>query len=208
MSLRKIILASSTSAFILGGNAFGQQPVEEAYLNLKPTESDFKRGAYVDYVESFLPGEQVTGWHKKVNNVLGREKNGLENSLSLGHYGEVIVSYTQNMGREDSAVCFMSNGNSPSLYVHEANSPGNRPETVEVFVTPDKNLDERTKWISLGTKSVLEGKDNWIPFHMSIKKAYHVKLRDAGSKLTTSVPEYAGFDASAILLARPCTPIA
>jgi len=165
------------------------------------------RGVYVDFVESFKPGEQVIRYNKKINNVLGRPKSSLREALSLGHYGEVVVSYTKGIKKKNSATCFMRNNKGPSLLVHEPFNESNRPETVEVFVTSEKILTKKTEWISLGVKNVKGYEKNWIAFDLPKERGfyYHIKLRDAGSKLTTSVPEYAGFEASSVYITNPCS---
>jgi len=203
MDLGKLLLASSAAIAISASVAIGDPPIQE--ISLKPNKSDFANGVYVDYVEAFVPGRYLNQWEYKINNVLGEEKYNQDHALSLGHLGEVIVSYTKGIKNKDSALCFKRNDKGPTLYVHETNAKNNWTEKVEVFVTPDKDLNEKTKWVSLGVKSVEDGKDNWIPFDMNVHQAFHVKVKDAGGKKSNGT-QYPGFDASAVLLANPCVP--
>ena len=167
--------------------------------------------AYADNVKYFKPGKTVTGWENKVNNVLRGPKLDLDRALSLGHYGEVVVS--RRLGME-TPVCFeRAEGDvewidererKPSIMVHEPASSNNMEETVEVFVTSEKILNEKTHWESLGIKSVTGHKDNWIPFFLPEKfeKGFYVKLRDAGSEKISGI--YAGFEASSVRFENPC----
>ena len=206
MDLGKLLLASSLAIPLSYSVALGDEFGQEARLG--PKESDRLTGVYVDFVESFTLGYGADWDEKRIKGVLGKEKYSVKKSLSLGDKGEVIISYTGGVEKKNSAFCFRRNEFGPSLYVHEANNKDNIIEKVEVFVTPDKILDKSTRWVSLGTKSISQGRNNWIAFNMPevIEEAYHVKLKDVGEGLTTDTESYAGFDASAVLLTKPCVP--
>src|SRR3990167_2934187 len=160
-------------------------------------------GVYVDFVHSFSPGEKIEAEQNRIENVLGKPKSNLYSSLSLGHRGEVIVGYTNGYKKAETVKCF-DNKEGYDIYVHEPHIPANKQESVEVYISEDRELKPSSKWHFIGKKDVNEGIDGWMGFDMGdTKKAYWVKLKDGNSRLIDSI-FYSGFEASSVKLKYPC----
>ena len=168
-----------------------------------------EKGVYVNHVHSFIPGAElpITSYTKKNSEkVLGPPKKTINQSLSLGHHGEVIIGYLKKADDPSSVKCFV-NGDGWDIMIHEPKSTrnfisNNREEDVDIYITKNKIISKETKWHFLGRYNVVGLKDNLIKVDMNnIKFGYWVKLKDAGSKMVRN-SEYSGFDASAVILRR------
>ena len=178
-------------------------------LGILPTQAQETKvqGVRVDFAYDFKPGEGLTG-KQSIEEAIGEEKIDLDSALSLGVGGEVKVVYTKGTGNLEDVTCFY-NGPSYDIFIHEPNTSNNRPETVEILVGLEKD-PKTSSWISLGTKSVKEGTENYIPFdldeneiNMEIQQGYRILVRDAKSRLTIS-GRYAGFELSTVIFKYPC----
>jgi hypothetical protein len=185
------------------------------------------KGARVDFAYDFRPGGNSVkyfpdedGPEKKTNEIanqeiskaIGSKKKEVHEALSLGTYGSIKIAYTRGTGNINYLTCF-HNIPGPDFYIHEPNTNYNKPETVEVFVSLEKDPNTK-KWISFRIKSVNDGyrrgTGNWIPYDLSknlekrkITKGYSIMVQDAGSKLTLNGSQN-GFDMSTAIIKKPC----
>lgn len=177
-------------------------------LTMAPVQGSEVRGVRADFVYEFRPGEGDVR-NQDPKEAIGLEKTTLADALSLGVGGEIIVAYTRDTKSLSGVVCFY-NVPGDDFFIHEPMTSNNRPETIEVIVSLEKN-PSKTPWISLGVKSVKDsGGTNYIPFdldensgNIEIPQAYWILVRDAKSMLTTG-GIYAGFEMSTAIIKAPC----
>jgi len=160
-----------------------------------------QNGVYVNHVDFFNPGKGLFNYEERIENVLGGKKGDrVEETLSLGNGGEVSVSYADG---ENSFLCF-KNGKGHDIEVQETTDALNGHEEISVYVSSDRILTPKTKWVFLGTKNSREYSGSKIPFEMPKGMAigYHILLKDPNTNDTKG--DVAGFDVDFVRINHPC----
>lgn len=133
--------------------------------------------------------------------VLGCPKSSLENSLTLGHGGYVIVG---------PADCF-KNGKGPDILIHEPRSNINQNESFNVYVTADSN--GKGPWFQIAKNVVVSNANNFLEIELGgiidnrgypVDEFKWIKIEDAYSLVVLSDRRYAGFDLSAVKFLHRC----
>ncbi len=183
----------------------------------------YKGGVYASQLLEFRPGFWIktrgalaTGYRKFKKNtplhhtrvmfpeprVLGCPKATLEQSLTLGHGGYVIV------GPHD---CF-KNGKGTDIIIHEPRSDMNLNETFHVYVTDDKN--GQGPWYEVARDIAVSSANNYLELELEgivnergypLEEFFWVKIIDANSQLVYGHERFSGFDLSAVKFMHQCS---
>lgn len=133
--------------------------------------------------------------------VLGCPKTSLEDALTLGHEGYVIVGPRN---------CFR-NGPGPDILVHEPRTDINTQESFNVYITADGK--GKGPWHKVVTAKTVSTHNNFLEIDISgiktargypLEEFVWVKIEDANSQVVLSNKHYSGFDVSAVKFLHPC----
>lgn len=186
-------------------------------------ESPFKTGTYAERLLDFVAGYWIsllgenaidygiTFREKKplhtfrlinpASRVLGCPKTSLENSLTLGHEGYVIVGPRN---------CFRD-GPGPDILIHEPRTDINTQETFNVYVTEDGK--GRGRWHKVVSAKTVANHNNFLEIDIAglktergypLQEFTWVKIEDANSQIVLSNRRFSGFDVSAVKFLHPC----
>lgn len=134
--------------------------------------------------------------------VLGCPKATLEQSLTLGHEGYVVV------GPQD---CFRT-GKGPDVIIHEPRTDMNTNETFNVYVTPDP--DGKGPWYKIASNILVSSANNFLELNLEgiksekgypIEEFFWVKVEDANSKAVYSHEYFSGFELSSVKFMHQCS---
>lgn len=133
--------------------------------------------------------------------VLGCPKTSLENALTLGHEGYVIVGPRN---------CFRD-GPGPDILIHEPRTDINTSESFNVYITPDSK--GKGPWYKIVSNQTVSTSNNFLEIDIGglktergypLEEFTWVKIEDANSQEVLSNQHYSGFDVSAVQFIHPC----
>lgn len=133
--------------------------------------------------------------------VLGCPKTSLDNALTLGHEGYVIVGPKN---------CFR-NGPGPDILIHEPRTDINTNESFNVYITED--YKGKGPWYKVASEQTVSSSNNFLEIDISgiktergypLEEFTWVKIEDANSQVVLSNRRYSGFDVSAVQFLHPC----
>lgn len=174
-------------------------------------KSPYQWGEYASEMFSFVPGHWFSMIFKKKlhssrlfnpsKRALGCPKLSLQESLTLGHQGYVILGLDK---------CFR-NGNGPDILIHEPRTEMNTNETFNVYVTEDET--GKGEWYKIASNISVSRENNFIELEIDgifsprgypLEEFRWLKIEDANSKVVLSNRLYSGFDVSAVKFLYPC----
>lgn len=171
---------------------------------------EFSAGYWINYRGPLAQNEHTLREKKSLHSsrliypgrrVLGCPKATLEESLTLGHEGFVIVSPME---------CFRA-GKGPDIVIHEPRSNMNLNEMINVYVTPDEK--GRGPWYLIGKNLAVNKDTNYLELELEgvvnkrgypITEFHWVKVEDANSRLVFSNERFSGFEVSAVKFMHSC----
>ncbi len=188
-------------------NAWIKEPVKEGFYASQLLA--FKPGPWIERKGSAFKGKDLARkkrlhMHRLINpalRVLGCPKLTLEDSLTLGHGGYVIV------GPSD---CF-KNGKGPDILIHEPRSDMNMNESFNIYVTPDRA--GKGPWYNVAKNVTVSSANNFLELELTgiidahghpVDEFSWIKIEDANSRVVLSHARYAGFDISAVKFIHSC----